>query len=546
MSFLMSEDQIDAWMIIMLSLIGWTMNAVIVIIFGITTTGISSIEAFQYFTVNTNKILLHSVVEIPTTIRLRKSSSSSATLSSSSLKTFPPLGGIRTIHEGRFSSKRVVLSSVASSSSLSLSAAPTPTPTTAGAALSNEAAADILRITSHEEDLTITRQVLAKFWKRHEKAERKQATDVARAAHHDAATTTRTKKKFSTTVLSNVSSTAIQDIKTVVAGSDELTTTSQKIKSILQIPAVEVTLGVLVLCNSLAVAVDTLPTLPLVTRQLLDLCQLGIAYLFAFEFVVRWWSCRPDTSTWKYFSRPLVLIDVLVVILPLVVECLHPKQRLLQFLPRWLVSYEGLQNLRLLRILRLQRPLEDRASFARYLQALGLPSYNVRPYQLQFARVILSVFTLVSVAAGLIYAAEYTFNPHITNYFDALYFTICTLTTVGYGDIAPCTSGGRLAVCCSILAGIFILPFQTASLGQAFLTQSRTKQQQQQQQQQQQVVVMDESQTKATTTTSEASERVGRTTTNTTGDTTCVCQTCGVAVQPKQAKYCWSCGSKRK
>ena len=541
----MSEDEIvDASMIIMVSPTGWTMNAVIVIIFGITTTGISSIDAFQYFTVNTNKIL-HSVVEIPNTIRRRKSSSSSVTLSSSSLKTFPPLGGIRTIHEGRFSSKRIVLSS---SSSSSLSAAPTPTPTptpTPAAALSNEAATDILRITSHEEDLTITRQVLAKFWKRHEKAERKQATFVARAAHHDAATT-RTKKKFSTTVLSNVSSTAIQDIKTVVAGSDELTTTSQKIKSILQIPAVEVTLGALVLCNSLAVAVDTLQTLPLVTRQLLDLCQLGIAYLFAFEFVVRWWSCRPDTSTWKYFSGPLVLIDVLVVILPLVVECLHPKQRLLQFLPRWLVSYEGLQNLRLLRILRLQRPLEDRASFARYLQALGLPSYNVRPYQLQFARVILSVFTLVSVAAGLIYAAEYTFNPHITNYFDALYFTICTLTTVGYGDIAPCTSGGRLAVCCSILAGIFILPFQTASLGQAFLTQSRTKQQQQQQQQQQRVVVMDESQTKATTTTSEASERVGRTTTNTAGDTACVCQTCGVAVQPKQAKYCWSCGSKRK
>merc|ERR1712070_957651 len=119
-------------------------------------------------------------------------------------------------------------------------------------------------------------------------------------------------------------------------------------------------------------------------------------------------------GTWKYLSRPLVIIDLFVVILPLLLVRLP---QVAYILPRWLTSKVGLQNLRLLRILRLQRPLQNQKSFSRYLQALGLPPYNVRPYQLQLARVIFSLFTLLSVSSGLIFAAEHMVNPQITNYF---------------------------------------------------------------------------------------------------------------------------------
>jgi hypothetical protein len=55
----------------------------------------------------------------------------------------------------------------------------------------------------------------------------------------------------------------------------------------------------------------------------------------------------------------------------------------------------------------------------------------VEEYQLQLARVLLSLFTLLSVATGLIYTCEHEVNQCISNYFTALYFGLVTLLTVG-------------------------------------------------------------------------------------------------------------------
>ena len=129
----------------------------------------------------------------------------------------------------------------------------------------------------------------------------------------------------------------------------------------------------------------------------------------------------------------------------------------------------GLQNLLLLRILRLQRVLSDIDTFSRFEMALGLPPESVRPFQLQLARILLSLFTLLSVSSGLIYTTEHGVNPEIPDYFSALYFGLTTLTTVGFGDITPVTPQGRLVVCASILAGVAVIPAQAASLLDAIL-----------------------------------------------------------------------------
>ncbi len=101
--------------------------------------------------------------------------------------------------------------------------------------------------------------------------------------------------------------------------------------------------------------------------------------------------------------------------------------------------------------------------------ALGMKKSEVRPYQLQLARVVISIFTLVSVSTGLIYSAEHEVNPAIPDYFTALYFGLTTLTTVGFGDIYPVTVSGRFVVGASILAGVAIIPAQAASLAEAYL-----------------------------------------------------------------------------
>lgn len=78
---------------------------------------------------------------------------------------------------------------------------------------------------------------------------------------------------------------------------------------------------------------------------------------------------------------------------------------------------------------------------------------------LQTARRINKNFRLLALAAfGMIILG--TFVMHYLeklSYVKALYFSVVSLTTVGYGDIVPITDAGRLFVCFYLLAGIGII-----------------------------------------------------------------------------------------
>ena len=129
----------------------------------------------------------------------------------------------------------------------------------------------------------------------------------------------------------------------------------------------------------------------------------------------------------------------------------------------------ALVNLRLLRLLRLQRVLVDYETFKKFELALGLDLSDTRPYQLQLARIVISIFTLLSVTAGLVYTTEHNVNPEITDYFTSLYFSLTTLTTVGFGDVRPITTAGRWVVSGAILVGSVVIPAQAAALVEALL-----------------------------------------------------------------------------
>lgn len=191
-------------------------------------------------------------------------------------------------------------------------------------------------------------------------------------------------------------------------------------------PWVEVVNGGFVLLSSLLVAISTLNNLSPAIGGPIQTAQDVIAVIFLGEFVLRW---AASSDPHRHLTRPLVLVDIAVVVVPFLVSIAPPNVK--ACLPGMLTSSSSLINLRLLRILRLQRVLQDMESFTRFEKAMGVPSTNIQPWQLQLARVVLSLFTLLSVATGLIYTAEHTVNPQFTDYFTALYFGLTTLTTVG-------------------------------------------------------------------------------------------------------------------
>lgn len=74
---------------------------------------------------------------------------------------------------------------------------------------------------------------------------------------------------------------------------------------------------------------------------------------------------------------------------------------------------------------------------------------------------LLVIFTLIFIFALIIFSIEFTENPKIKNYSDALYYSFVTVTTVGFGDIICVTEEGKfLSIILGILGSIaFAIPF---------------------------------------------------------------------------------------
>lgn len=89
-----------------------------------------------------------------------------------------------------------------------------------------------------------------------------------------------------------------------------------------------------------------------------------------------------------------------------------------------------------------------------------------RFYALQIVT-MLGFFTLLSTE--LFYMAEHATNPEVQTHFDSFWWTMVTTTTVGYGDITPVTSGGRVIAIFMMLMGIGIVGLVTGSAA-SFLT----------------------------------------------------------------------------
>jgi voltage-gated potassium channel len=83
------------------------------------------------------------------------------------------------------------------------------------------------------------------------------------------------------------------------------------------------------------------------------------------------------------------------------------------------------------------------------------------PFFCRNEEVIIAVANMavfIAVMTGLVYETQHWKNPQIANYADALYFTVTSLTTTGFGDITlPGTSGRMISVLIMITGVTFFL-----------------------------------------------------------------------------------------
>ncbi|MEM7535320.1 MAG: potassium channel family protein [Chloroflexota bacterium] len=82
----------------------------------------------------------------------------------------------------------------------------------------------------------------------------------------------------------------------------------------------------------------------------------------------------------------------------------------------------------------------------------------------------LFLITLATIASGTWFYRR--FEPSITTWVDAYYFTVITLTTIGYGDMGPTTSFTKLFTTVYVFIGLGIIAGLIGLIGEAVIEDS--------------------------------------------------------------------------
>jgi voltage-gated potassium channel len=154
--------------------------------------------------------------------------------------------------------------------------------------------------------------------------------------------------------------------------------------------------------------------------------DVAIALVLALDFGTRFWISRHPL---RHLAQPVTIADAIVIF-----SLLAPALT------------ENFGFLRVLRALRLVRSyhvlglLRQRSAFVRRNEEAIVSVINF----------IVFIFFVTAV----VYVTQHRVNPEIGNYVDALYFTVTTLTTTGFGDITMVGDYGRLLAVLIMIFGI--------------------------------------------------------------------------------------------
>lgn len=199
--------------------------------------------------------------------------------------------------------------------------------------------------------------------------------------------------------------------------------------------AINLTIAALVLLSS-GIFVAQTYNIPDDVRFQLDLIDKIILIIFAIEYALRLWSAENKLN---YLLSFYAIID-LMAILPFFIG---------------FVNISFIRLLRWFRILRLIRFIDKKVFFGS-LSTEG---------SIVFIRILFTLFAIIFVYSGLIYQVEHPVNAQVYRTFlDAFYFSVVTMTTVGFGDVTPISELGRLLTVLMILTGVTLIPWQVGDL----------------------------------------------------------------------------------
>lgn len=199
----------------------------------------------------------------------------------------------------------------------------------------------------------------------------------------------------------------------------------------------------LIVLSLVAFAIETLPNLNPTWRPWLRAFEITTVIIFSIEYLLRIFLCKPRFAyVFSFFG----VIDLLAI------------------LPFYLALGIDLRSLRGFRLLRLFRLFK----LARYSQAMLRMhrAFVIAKEELVlFGATTLILLYLASV--GIYYCESQAQPEAFSSIFACMWWAVTTLTTVGYGDMYPITTGGKLFTFFILIIGLGIVAIPTGLFASA-------------------------------------------------------------------------------
>ncbi|MCH8042298.1 MAG: ion transporter [Planctomycetes bacterium] len=189
----------------------------------------------------------------------------------------------------------------------------------------------------------------------------------------------------------------------------------------------------LVVFSLVTFSIETMPNLSDTQQQWLRWLEVAVVGIFTAEYLLRVIVAEKKTA---YVLSFFGIVDLLAI------------------LPFYLASGIDLRSLRAFRLLRLFRAFK----MVRYSKAIRRLHRALLIAKEELVLFLCVAALLLYLSAVGIYYCEHDAQPDkFASVFHSLWWSVSTLTTVGYGDVYPVTTGGKVFTFAVLLVGLGII-----------------------------------------------------------------------------------------
>lgn len=212
----------------------------------------------------------------------------------------------------------------------------------------------------------------------------------------------------------------------------------------------------LISLNVLALILESVEEIRAVAGTWFRVFEIVSVIIFTVEYAFRLWACTASPAysqrlrgRLRFARTPFAVMDLLAI-LPF-------------YLPFTGLDMRFIRAVRLFRVFRIMKV----ARYSSALQTLGRVCKRTKE---QLVTTLCVLCVLLVLAASLMYHAEHAAQPEAFSSIPAaMWWGVATLTTVGYGDVYPVTTIGKILASVIAILGIGMFALPTGILGAAFV-----------------------------------------------------------------------------